>query len=407
MDPDADGRGLPPTLRGLATPGSAAATWLLAVVVVQLAFSLRFFAKYTDALAPVAYLAYVALGLALCVLVLRSPWLLRLLSREPLLVAAVVCLVALVAVAYPVADALREVGAGSDQDDCVRKLVVNVFALRAPFGRGYFGDPCSTGPGELFVYWPVVLTRAWFVVVPSLCVGLGYAVLRVVADRAVAVLLSLTQLCSWLFLELAATGSDMLLIGWLYAAAVACTWAGVRERRRGMLVSGGAAYCLFATSRLPLVLVAAASVLLLLLALGARVWLVAAPAAALTLLLYVGSYALAPSRFAPGHLVTKSGRVVRDLVGGPGLAALVAVGLLVLAGVVVALRWGAVGLVRRHLLPLQVAVLATPMALVSLWDLLRQDLDPAAWEGLHYVYLAMPMLLVAAADRISRTATTT
>jgi len=60
--------------------------------------------------------------------------------------------------------------------------------------------------------------------------------------------------------------------------------------------------------------------------------------------------------------------------------------------------------VRRHLLLLQVAVLGTPMALVSLWDLLRRDLDPAAWEGLHYLYLAMPMLLVAAADRISRTA---
>jgi hypothetical protein len=403
VDADAGRGALPATLRGLSTSGSAA-TWLLVVVVVQLAFSLRFFAKYTDAFAPVAYLAYVVLGVALCVLLLRSPRLLRLLSREPMLVAGIVCLVALVAVAYPVADALRDVGAGSDQDDCVRTLVVNVFSLRAPFGRGYFGDPCSTGPGELFVYWPAALTRAWFVVVPALCVGLGYAVLRVGADRALAVLLSLTQLCSWLFLELAATGSDMLLIGWLYAAAVACSWVGVRERRRGLLVSGGAAYCLFATSRLPLVLVAAVSALLLLLAVGARVWLAVAPAAAITLLLYAGSYALAPSRFAPGHLVAKSGRVVRDLADGPGLLALVAVGVLLVAGGVLAVRLGSARLVRRHLLLLQVAVLGTPMALVSLWDLLRRDLDPAAWEGLHYLYLAMPMFLVAAADRISRTA---
>lgn len=397
---------MPPTLRELATSVSAA-TSVLAVVVVQLAFSLRFFAKYTGALASVAYLAYVASGSGLCLLVLRSPRLLRLLSRESLLVAAVVCLFALVAVAYPVADALREVGAGSDQDDCVRELVVNVFALRAPFGRGYFGDPCSTGPGELFVYWPVALTRIWFVVVPGLCVGLGYVVLRVVADRPLAVLLSLTQLCSWLFLELAATGSDLLVIGWLYAAAVACSWVGVRERRHGLLLFGGAAYWIFATSRLPLALVAAASALLLLLGLGARVRLVVAPAAALTLLLYAGSYALAPSRFEPGHLVAKSGRVVRDLVDGPGLVALVAVGLLVLAGVVLALRSGAVEMVRRHMLPVQVAVLAMPMALVSLWDLLRRDLDPAAWEGLHYLYLAMPMLLVAAADRIRQKAPAT
>jgi hypothetical protein len=401
VDATAARKELPPSLGGLLT-SSSAATWVLAVVAVQLAFSLRFFAKYAGALAPAAYLAYVATGLAVCVLILRSPRLLWLFSRDPLLVTAVVCLVALVAVAYPVADALRQVGAGSDQDDCVRELVKNVIALRAPFGRGYFGDPCSTGPGELFVYWPVALTRTWFVVVPGLCVGLGYVVLRVVADRALAVMLSLTQLCSWLFLELAATGSDLLLIGWLYAAAVVCVLVGVRERRGGLLLTGGAAYWLFATSRLPLALVAAASAGLLLLALGARVWLVVAPAAALTLVLYAGSYALAPARFEPGHLVAKSGRVVRDLLGGPGLAALVAVGLLVLAGVVLAVRPGAVGLVRRHLLPLQVAVLATPMALVSLWDLLRHDLHPADWEGLHYLYLAMPMLLVTAADRVRR-----
>lgn len=405
MDANAARRALPGTLRGLPT-SSSAATWVVAVVAVQLAFSLRFFASYAGALAPAAYLAYVVMGLGLCVLILRSPLLLRLLSRDLLLVVAVVCLVALVAVVYPVADALREVGAGSDQDDCVRELVDNAVALRAPFGRGYFGDPCSTGPGELFVYWPVALTRAWFVLVPGLCVGLGYVVLRVVADRALAVLLSLTQLCSWLFLELATTGSDLLLIGWLYAAAVTCSWVGVRERRAGLLLAGGAAYCLFASSRLPLALVAAASAGLLLLAVGARVWLVVAPAAALTLLLYGGSYAVAPSRFEPGHLVVKSGRVVRDLVEGPGLAALVAVGLLVLAGVVLAVRVGAVSLVRRHLLPLQVVVLAAPMALVSVWDLLRHDVDPAAWEGLHYLYLAVPVLLVTAADRIRREAAT-
>ena len=405
MDATAARTHLPPSLRRLSTAPSAA-TWVLAVVVVQLVFSLRFFSKYAGALAPAVYVAYVALGLALCVLVLRSPRLLRLLSREPLLVTAVVCLVALVAVVYPMADALREVGAGSDQDDCVRELVDNVFAMRAPFGRGYFGDPCSTGPGELFVYWPVGLTGTWFVLVPGLCVGLGYVVLRIVADRALAVLLSLTQLCSWLFLELATTGSDLLLIGWLYAAAVGFSWVGVRERRGWLLLAGGSAYWLFATSRLPLTLVAAASASLLLLALGARMWLVVAPAAALTMLLYAGSYALAPSQFEPGHLVAKSGRVVRDLLEGPGLGAVVAVGLLVVAGVVLALRSGAVGLVRRHVLPLQVAVLATPMALVSLWDLLRHDLDPAAWEGLHYLYVAMPMLLVTAADRIGREAPT-
>jgi hypothetical protein len=216
------------------------------------------------------------------------------------------------------------------------------------------------------------------------------------------VLLSLTQLCSWLFLELATTGSDLLVIGWVFAAAVACSWVGVRDRRRWLVPAGATAYWLFATSRVPLVIVAAASAVLLLLAVGPRALRMVAPAVALTALLYAASYALAPAQFEPGHLVTKSGRVLRDLVDGPGVVALVVVGLLLVAGAVLAGRSDLVALVRRHFLPLQVAVLALPMALVSLWDLLRHDLDPAAWEGLHYVYVAVPVLLVTAADRIRR-----
>ena len=38
------------------------------------------------------------------------------------------------------------------------------------------------------------------------------------------------------------------------------------------------------------------------------------------------------------------------------------------------------------------------MAAVALWDLERRGFDPAAWEGLHYLFLGVPALLVVAAD---------
>jgi hypothetical protein len=207
---------------------------------------------------------------------------LALLTTRRLLGVAVVALAALVAVAYPKADALRAVGRGSDQDDCVQVLVSNVFALRPPYGVGYFGDPCSTGPGEFFVYLPLRLSALYFVVLPSLTVLLGFWVLTLVADRSTAVLLSLTQFVSWLFLELASVGSDLIVIGWLFATATVASREGLRSRRTGLLVAGTAAYALFASSRLPLTVVAVLSGGLLVVVSGRRALLVLVPATVVT-----------------------------------------------------------------------------------------------------------------------------
>jgi hypothetical protein len=151
---------------------------LTVVVAVQLLLSLRFFFKYVDPLPGAAYAAYVLAGLLVWGVVLRSPRLVGWLCRGRVLGLALLALLVLVVVAYPRADALRSVGRGSDQDDCVRELVGNVLALRAPYGVGYFGDPCSTGPGELVPYLPLALWDGYLVVVPVMAVLLGYRVRR-------------------------------------------------------------------------------------------------------------------------------------------------------------------------------------------------------------------------------------
>lgn len=371
---------------------------LTVVVAVQLLLSLRFFFKYVAPLPGTAYAVYVVAGLVAWVVVLRSPRLLGLLAGRRVLAVAVVALLSLVAVAYPRADALRAVGRGSDQDDCVRELVANVLALRAPYGMGYFGDPCSTGPGELLVYLPVQVSDLWFVVVPVLAVLLGYWVLRLLTDRGTAVLLSLTQLVSWLFLEMSAVGSDLVVIGWLFATAMTASTLGLRRHDPVLTVVGGSAYFLFAASRLPLLLVAAASTGILLVVCGARAWRVVAPALLGASAVYLGTYAVAPARFRPGHLVGKSGRILRDL-GDDRLVWLPTV-LVLVAGVaaVVVLRHRLAPLLRRHHWSAHLAVVTAPMAAVALWDLERKGFDPAAWEGLHYLFLGVPALLVVAAD---------
>jgi hypothetical protein len=56
------------------------------------------------------------------------------------------------------------------------------------------------------------------------------------------------------------------------------------------------------------------------------------------------------------------------------------------------------GVLRRHHAWVHLLAVTAPMAAVAVWDLERRGFDPAAWEGLHYLYLGVPALLVAVAQ---------
>ena len=77
------------------------------------------------------------------------------------------------------------------------------------------------------------------------------------------------------------------------------------------------------------------------------------------------------------------------------------VGLALGAAAVVVLRHGLVAMLRRHHGWAHLLAVTAPMAAVALWDLERKGFDPAAWEGLHYLYLGVPALLVAVAQHSS------
>ena len=212
-------------------------------------------------------------------------------------------------------------------------------------------------------------------------------------------LLSLTQLVCWLFLEMAATGSDLVVIGWLFALATTASTLGLRRHDPVLTCVGGTAYLLFATSRLPLLVVTAASR-------GGAARRVRGPGLA-------GRRAGAAGGDGalPRHLGGRAGRG-----SGPGTwrasrsassatsatagtswllpVAAVTVG----ASAVVVLRHGGVAVLRRHHGWAHLLAVTAPMAAVALWDLERKGFAPAAWEGLHYLYLAVPTLLVVVAQ---------
>jgi hypothetical protein len=374
---------------------------LFAIFAVHLVMCIRFFHKYVDAAPWLVHVAYAAAALLALLVVLHSRFLFGLFTTTWALVMALAGLLLLVLVAYPRADALREVGRGSDQDDCVRTLVHNVFNLRNPFGFGYFGDPCSTGPSEFFLFWPVQVSTGFFILAPVLWTAAGYWVLRQVTNRAVAVLLTLSLFSSWLFLEMSSEGSDMVAIAWLFTAGTVACGQGLRKERPGLLLVGAFSYVMFAGSRVPLLIVATGSLLVLLMAAGTRAVPVAASVLFATTALYVGSYAVAPDAFTPGHLVGKSLRIIRELGGGLQIIGAVVGLTLVAALALLASRRELRAVARRHYYPLNAMVMAVPMAAAALWDLSRRGYELGTWEGLNYLFLAVPALLVAGGEVIS------
>ena len=197
---------------------------------------------------------------------------------------------------------------------------------------------------------------------------------------------------------MAATGSDLLVIGWLFALATTASTLGLQRRDPVLTCVGGTAYLLFATSRVPLLVVTAASGMVLLAECGARAWRVVAPVLLGAVTLYLGTWAIAPDRFRPGHLTGKSVRILRDLGDGRHVWLLLVAAVTVGASAVVVLRHGGVAGLRRHHGWAQLLAVTAPMAAVALWDLERKGFAPAAWEGLHYLYLGVPTLLVVVAQ---------
>jgi hypothetical protein len=164
---------------------------------------------------------------------------------------------------------------------------------------------------------------------------------------------------------------------------------------------GAFAYVMFAGTRVPLLVVAAGSLLVFLMAAGRRAVPVAVSVLFATTALYVGSFAVAPDSFTPGHLVGKSLRIIRELGGGLQIAGAV-VGLALLSALaLLASRTDLRAVARRDYYLLNLMVMAVPMAAVAFWDLSRRGYELGTWEGLHYLFLAVPALLVAGGEAIS------
>jgi hypothetical protein len=363
------------------------------VIALQLLLSIRAFFKYVPFATWLTFLIFTVAGVGLSYLALRNTRLRVLVSDLRTFWGALSILTVALVVAYPKADALRHERRGSDQDNCIKLFVDNVLALREPYSLSYYGNPCSTGPAELLPYLPVHVSTLYFPLVAVASVGLGYLLLSRLAEPRVAVLLSSTQV-SLLFLEMAAAGSDFILIGWLFTWAVVLTEQGLREKQRATLALGVTAYILFAGSRMPFVAVTVASLLILLILFRRRAVVPTATVLVSTAAIYAAAYVAGPSTFSPRHTIGKAVQLVEslDLAGAILVASALAA---CLAGFVFSA--GLRRMTGQSFLAANFLLVWLPLAIAGLGDLVAKNFSLTTWEGVGYMLVTVPALLATVA----------
>lgn len=91
-------------------------------------------------------------------------------------------LIALLAInyfAYPILDARKVLGLGSDQDDAVIAVSKALFSGHSPYNiKTYLCPGASTGPGLVILLSPFVLSNTYFSVTPLLVAILSYLIYR-------------------------------------------------------------------------------------------------------------------------------------------------------------------------------------------------------------------------------------
>jgi hypothetical protein len=288
---------------------------------------------------------------------------------------------------YPLADALKFQGGGSDQDDALILGAKDILAGSPYASKTYLNNPQSSGPGWPLIALPFAVTGAYPLFFPSLLACLGLALKRRTGGWRTGNLFLLLASTGLIFWELTAVGSDM--IPWGCAAALALLLVEGFSRRGpihwfwlavllGCLATGRIVF-------LPFPLLSG----LFLWQRGARKEALAITigSMAVALVLHLGFYFWTGGNYPPLHLISK-GSSRLDVLPLWVLAMVIAAGCCLPFSVYHLAKGG----VDRWMLAAWVAI-GLPLALISFADLAWKHFDFALWEGANYMGPALPFLL--------------
>ena len=117
-------------------------------------------------------------------------------------------------IVYPIADSLKEVMRGSDQDDSLIIAGMRLLSLQPPYSTTtYLGSPMSPGPGWVILLLPFTITGGYFLITPVFLSATAYTI-KILTGRLswgnISVLMVISSLGFW---ELMVVGSDLWALG--------------------------------------------------------------------------------------------------------------------------------------------------------------------------------------------------
>ena len=361
------------------------------LVVMLLGGSLRAVFKYLPA--P----TFVSLGMfcggwwgyALLISRAKNSSLSRLfLFRKPRLLCA--CLILAIAAAsyviYPLADARRNLGAGSTADDAIIQASQTFCSSGSMYSATLPGGiPISPGPGWVLLNLPLANSQWYWLISPGYIVLalLVFSKLSASARQSAFVLCLLSS--SLLFWELLTTGSDLVAVGFALAALTVATWKLSQNPTPGLAgpIAVGVLAGMVATSR---VVFAAFPLLLALFAWKSsrKASLLVAGLGVLTVAGLHAYFFCSSDNYQPFHLFGRG----RSNVGYDFIAlGLVAEVLAVTYAYRHTNRRGAEWLCGVWL------CLFVPLFLISIGELRAVSWNFARWEGANYLFPCIPAYL--------------
>jgi hypothetical protein len=314
----------------------------------------------------------------------------RLLRIRALPMVAVTLLAIVNAVSYPVADGLKRVGRGSDQDDALILTGERLLAGQRPYAAvTYLDHRPSPGPGWVLLALPFTVTGLYFLLTPVF-VWIAAAAVRAAHGVGPANVFLLLLASSPGFWETMIVGSDMFAIGALFVVTAVLAHS-CRSPRTAPWVAALAG--LASTSRLPF-----ASIVPLLAAFlwkrehseGVRFFLIAGGAAAF---LHAGFLAWDPAHYWPAHLFAKAQTFLP-----PALAAVATAASVVVVVTAVVKDTGSLDSWLTHL----AFCLGVPLAFLAFGDLAWSDFELARWQGANYLMVPLPLYLAGRAPLFAR-----
>ncbi|WP_439815247.1 hypothetical protein [Zavarzinia sp. CC-PAN008] len=378
------------------TPIAPAAGWEAALLALSLLVlylpTARFVAKHAW-IGPGGVLAagfvLACGGIAWMLLRRRPPATFSRMVASPWPTLALLCLAGTVAlVLYPVADALKLQGRGSDQDDCVIAGVERLLRGLPPYGeRTYLDNPCSPLPGMFALYAPFVMLNLYALGAVTALAAVAATLRARTGDwqvPGVFLLLLLSSAANW---ELMIAGTDLILLGCGFAL-LALLLPDVARAHRWMPLLELAVFCgLCASSRLNFLPLGAMFGLFVGFTWPRGGLAFLAVATLVALVPGVLIHAWDPAGFTPFHLIVKSERIL----GATRPYA---------AGLALAVALGACILLRRGRLEMRTAAflcLVTPLLTLTLMELARRRGDLRAWDGVSYLLPVIPLACINAA----------